>query len=72
MSCNCGNQFTRVYPARLAVFFDSSRKVSPLQCAEPRLLVCTRCGDITVKLQEREQRILLDHAHACVEEAESC
>ena len=62
MSCNCADHFTQVYPAALAVFSDSSRKVSPLQCTEPQLLVCTSCGDITVRLQDGERQILLDNA----------
>ena len=68
MSCNCGDQFTRVYPAALTVFFDPSRKVQPLQCMEPRLLVCARCGDITPLLQDDERQLLLEDAHACLDE----
>lgn len=69
MSCNCGDQFTRVYPATVAVFFDLSRKVPPLHCTEPRLLVCARCGDIAPLLQESEQQFLLEDARACLDGA---
>jgi hypothetical protein len=56
MSCECGERFQRVFDAENAfkVYFDAERKTVPLEWTEEGIRVCINCGELTIRVPDRE------------------
>lgn len=56
MSCDCGEQFQRVFPAttEFKVYFDAQRKTVPLLWKQEEMIVCINCGNIFSSVPEAE------------------
>ncbi len=56
MSCGCGEQFQRVFPAtvKYTVYFDETRETNPLRWEAKELVACVICGRIESGVPDTE------------------
>jgi hypothetical protein len=56
MSCACGEQHRRIFPATIKyeVYVDAGRQTVPVKWTQEDLCVCTACGEASALVPWRE------------------
>ena len=54
--CECGERFQRVFDAEnvFKVYSDADRKTIPLEWKDEGIRVCVNCGELTIRVPDRE------------------